>query len=68
MGFFELFKAAPREGGRSLPGCPAPPVAARLPPGHLLLPFQSRWVNETSRLKTAEKARQIGCPCEPIFL
>ena len=26
----------------------------------LLLPFQSRWVNDPARLKIMEKSRQIG--------
>ncbi|MDB6035026.1 MAG: hypothetical protein JWM16_5364 [Verrucomicrobiales bacterium] len=29
-------------------------------PGTLFLPFQEKWLNDTSRLKIAEKSRQIG--------
>ena len=31
-----------------------------IPPNTLLLPYQSRWVKDTARLKLAVKARQIG--------
>ncbi|MGP1664861.1 MAG: hypothetical protein ACTS5I_02890, partial [Rhodanobacter sp.] len=29
-------------------------------PKAIFLPFQSRWINDTSRLKLGEKSRQIG--------
>ena len=31
-----------------------------IPPNTLLLPYQSRWVKDTARLKLAVKSRQIG--------
>src|SRR3954452_20583142 len=31
-----------------------------IPPRGLFLPFQSKWLHDTSRLKIAEKSRQIG--------
>ncbi len=34
--------------------------AKNIPADTLLLPFQSRWAHDTSRLKIAEKSRQIG--------